>query len=910
MPDATPEPAVAQRATKLRARWSIADQGLSSLSNFLLVIVAVTTSSIEDMGRFGLVYATYFLLLFVARGLATDPLVIRYAGVAPDRWRCVAAPAVGASGVLAAGMALVICASVVFLDWSLGKGFLILAVLLPGLLTQDAWRMAFYCLGRPLQAFWNDLVFLALQTIGFLCLAIGTEVDVLHLVAVWGVTAYLCAGLASLQIRLLPSWRSAWTWLFDNRDCGPAYAGDYVANRGAEHVTLAIVSGLGGLVAAGAITSCRSLFSPLAAIQTAVTAFALPEAARLRVDGSMHRLRALVWLTTGAITMLILFAGVALYCVPDGVGKAVLGDSWRPVHELIVPMTAFSIANAVSFGVWIGLRGLQLARETFVARILSSILLLGATSVGVLMWGSAGALWGMTAGMVVQAVWFVCIFERQHQPAQGRQHKHWLRKGDLRTAYWATAVVVVTASLAALLVWQPLFVGLGLVGVFALTYFVTDVTRALAITLAVAALPIFVDPDNRSLTLLNIFRPGALDAAKPDTQAHVAVVLVSMAAVLIVLRGQPWRVRTPLPGQRIILTLFALFTVSIIVGFQAGAGTVGLVFYVQTVVPLTAWFAAAHSGLSYRATARIVMASVVATLLLVFAYIFTHGGIQRAYELSASLDLVIPQYRGFFPALMACGLAFAVARWSIDRRLSMALVIGCAIAIPFTWSRGGIAMMIIAVAVAFFARPGGMSSTSRLLVLGVGVLAGLAALPEVLNHGVIGKRQSGTDLMESDDTRMALGVDAANRILDRPLLGDRFQPYDSVLIGGVHAKFGRLFPAHNQYLDYGLRGGVLAVILLITLLVLFGIRAWRLARAANDVDEAAYHAALLAIVVAVGFGNFFWLYVIQTWSGCVFMILLGVSAGFRAHRPRSPAALEPRGPGHQPIPIRSEVGVS
>lgn len=903
------EPELDRRASRFRARWSIADQGLSSLSNFMLVIVVVTTSSIEDVGGFGLIYATYFLLLFVARGFATDPLVIRYAGVGGDDWRRVAAPAVGASASLAVGMASVICATVVFLDSSLVDGFVMLAVLLPGLLTQDAWRMAFYCLGRPQQAFWNDLGFLGLQVIGFLGLAIATEMDMLHLLAVWGAAAYLCAGLASLQARLLPSWRSAWTWLFGNRDCGPAYAGDYVANRGAEHITLAIVSALAGLAATGAVTACRSLFSPLAAIQTAVTAFALPEAARLRVEGSMQRLRGLVWRTTGAITMMILLAGVALYWVPEGIGIAVFGDIWRPAHELIVPMTAFSIANAVSFGVWIGLRGLQLAKATFVARIVSSILLLGATSVGVLLWGPVGAVWGMTAGMLVQAVWFVSIFERQHQPGRVQGHNNGFRRGDLRTKYWATAVAVVTISLAVLLIWQPLFVGLGLVGVFGLVYFATDLTRAMAVTLAVAALPIFVNPSNRYVTLLNAFRPSVEITVEGQTQVHVAFVLVAMAAALIVLQGKPWRVRPAPAGQRIVLILFALFTVSVIVGIQSGAGTGGLslIFYVQTVVPLAAWFAAAHSGLSYRTTARIVMASVVATLLLVFSYVLTHGGISRAYELSIALDLLIPQYRGFFPALMACALAFAVARWSIDRRMSIAVMVACAIAIPFTWSRSGLAMMIIAPAVAFITRPGRMSSTSRLLALGSGVIAGLLTLPEILARGVLGERQH---LAESDDTRLAVGVDAAKRILDRPLLGDRFQPYDSTLVGGVQAEFARLFPAHNQYLDYGLRGGVLAVFLLIALLVLFGRRAWRLARTATDPDEAAYHAALLAVIVAVGFGNLFWLYVIQTWTGCVLMILLGVSAGFRAHRPSPPTALEPGGQGGRRLPIRREVGAS
>ncbi len=454
-----------------------------------------------------------------------------------------------------------------------------------------------------------------------------------------------------------------------------------------------------------------------------------------------------------------------------------------------------------------------------------------------------------------------------------------MRAERYRGAAVVAAVAAVSAGLTVLLVVAPLVVTAVVAGLGAVALLARDLTRGLAAALAIATLPLFVDPSSMSLTIVNVVGSGGVSEEGSRLQPAFAIIVA--AAVLTALPGRRGR-SGAVPGQRIVVALLLLFTTSIVFGLLTGSGPVGLVFYVQTVVPLLAWVVTARSRLSPRVAARTVMLCVLATLVLVLGYVFTNGGLGSAYTLSIDLESAIPQYRSYFPAMVAFATAFAVARWSIDRPLSLLVLAGCIASVPFTWSRNGLAMVAIAAVVAFLARPGASSLPARTLVLGAGGIAGGAGLLHYLTLGVIGERSAETDLGGSDDTRLQLAGQAVVRLVTKPLLGEMFHPYDDVLVGGVQADFARLFPSHNQYLDYGLRGGVLALVLLAALLVVFARRSWRLSRTARDAEVAAYHAGLLGVLAAVAFGSFFALYVTQTWTGTVLMMLIGVSASVGA----------------------------
>ena len=66
--------------------WGLIDQAISSLTNFAVGIVVAHNFGLEEFGAFTLAWFTYGLILNISRGLATDPLVVRFSGVPVGAW--------------------------------------------------------------------------------------------------------------------------------------------------------------------------------------------------------------------------------------------------------------------------------------------------------------------------------------------------------------------------------------------------------------------------------------------------------------------------------------------------------------------------------------------------------------------------------------------------------------------------------------------------------------------------------------------------------------------------------------------------------------------------------------------------------------------------------------------------------
>ena len=63
-----------------RLGWGVADQVVSSLTNFAVSIYVVHALGAVQFGAFSLAYVTYGFALNASRGLATDPLMVRFSG--------------------------------------------------------------------------------------------------------------------------------------------------------------------------------------------------------------------------------------------------------------------------------------------------------------------------------------------------------------------------------------------------------------------------------------------------------------------------------------------------------------------------------------------------------------------------------------------------------------------------------------------------------------------------------------------------------------------------------------------------------------------------------------------------------------------------------------------------------------
>ena len=399
--------------------------------------------------------------------------------------------------------------------------------------------------------------------------------------------------------------------------------------------------------------------------------------------------------------------------------------------------------------------------------------------------------------------------------------------------------------------------------------------RLLGLLLLVAVLPLFVDAAQRTMPVFQLVTGfGEPDAA--GSRLHLVVPLVAVLAVVALLRKRP-SLRRPLP---IVVMLLVLdFTVSITWGLLHGAGVVGFVFFVQTIVPLVAWLAAYRLSPTPRTVARAVMLGVLVVAVVALVYTLLNGGVDQAYYTSIELEDPFPQYRAYFPALVALAIALAVAHIRTDRLLSSATIVGCLLLLPIMWSRAGILMVVVALlASLFWCHYRRLSWRGRFAVAAAtAVVLGVVGAATV-TVGLTEQRTRLNDLQASDSDRVSLAQESSERIVSNPVVGDAFKPEGSELVGGAVANFDRLFPSHNQYLDFGIRGGVPALLLLVVFLALTAWSLfWRWVKDSPEDFEPLY-GAVLAFLMALVPAGLTELYISQTWTGVAIMLVLGAAA--------------------------------
>ena len=94
-----------------RVGWGVLDQGISSLSNFVLGILVARTLPAAEFGAFALAFVTFAFIISASRGPSTDPLMARFSRASPEQWRAAAGAAAGTAlsvGVLAGVVCLLV----------------------------------------------------------------------------------------------------------------------------------------------------------------------------------------------------------------------------------------------------------------------------------------------------------------------------------------------------------------------------------------------------------------------------------------------------------------------------------------------------------------------------------------------------------------------------------------------------------------------------------------------------------------------------------------------------------------------------------------------------------------------------------------------------------------------------------
>jgi O-antigen/teichoic acid export membrane protein len=394
----------AVRQASGRLSWGVADQGMSSLTNFLLSIYVARTLGAAQFGAFSLAYVTYGFAINVSRGLSIDPLLIRFSGTVLPIWRRAAAGSTGTALLVGLVTGAAALAAGRLVGGTTGLAFVALGLTLPGLLLQDSWRYAFFALGRGHLAFMNDTIWAVFLLPSLVFLKMSGHANVFWFVFAWGTTAAIGAAVAPLQARVAPRLASAAEWLSRHRDLGPRYLAANTASNVADMLRSFGVSYILSIAAVGYIQAANTLLGPFKIIILGVGLVTIPEAARL-LRRSPRRLPLFcVAISIGFTLLAMAWGAVLLVALPRGLGQLMLGSLWRPAYPLVLPATLAIMAVCIATGAGTGLIALGAARRNLRTVIFTSMLLVAGALVGAATGGTLGSMVWYAA-----AAWFAAL---------------------------------------------------------------------------------------------------------------------------------------------------------------------------------------------------------------------------------------------------------------------------------------------------------------------------------------------------------------------------------------------------------------------------------------------------------------------------------------------------------------------
>ena len=397
--------AIASGVTR-RVGWGLADQVLSSLTNFALGLVAARSLAPQGFGAFSLAFSVYTLTIGASRAVNGQPLMVRFSDQ-PDKWRRATASATGTALVIGtvAGIACLISGQL--LAGALSEALVRIGFLMPVLALQDCWRWAFFAGGKGRSAFVNDLVWAATLFPLYGLLVMRSDATIGALTLVWCSTAGIAALVGILQVRILPRPQDSRAWLRAHRDLGPRYFGEFLATGGSVQLGVFVVAGIGGLGLVASIRAAQVLFGPYNVLVLGLGLVRIPEAVRALKISKAHLRKMAAGLSTGLVVAALLMGGLLLI-LPDASMRFLLGRMAQGATGVLIPVAFMRASTGAIQGAVTAMRALQATKASFWVRIITSPWSIVGGGVGAMTGSAAAAAWGLTIGnAAAAAVWWI-----------------------------------------------------------------------------------------------------------------------------------------------------------------------------------------------------------------------------------------------------------------------------------------------------------------------------------------------------------------------------------------------------------------------------------------------------------------------------------------------------------------------
>lgn len=317
---------------RLRRVVTFADQGVSSLSNFVAVAIAANVASVHQFGQFSLAYAGLLLFLGGQRALVGETLLVRYSRTG-QLTREIAAASLGASALTAVPAVLLLLAGAAAAGPANAALWLVMAAAAPVVLLQDSLRYLFICEGVPVRALAIDGAW-AVISITAMLTAAQAGAGLAAVLAWWGAGAGTALLMGLLLARCVPAVPAGVRWLWFNRRFAFRYAGEFAALNASSFAVLYLLVFPLGAAGVGALRAAQLLFSPLNTVFGALKTAVIPELVRSRGTPAF---RARLLEASAVVLALGLGWGAAVLLLPAAAGELVLGETWQNAEDLRWP---------------------------------------------------------------------------------------------------------------------------------------------------------------------------------------------------------------------------------------------------------------------------------------------------------------------------------------------------------------------------------------------------------------------------------------------------------------------------------------------------------------------------------------------------------------------------------------------
>lgn len=364
---------------------TLADQFVSSASNFAIGVLIARAGGADALGAFGIAFLVWLAAVGVNRALITEPMTV---GGDTD-----GGPSDSDNTQLREGMSTTLLLGLGWAGFLAGTGgilllagldavaLLALAPWMPSLLLQDYWRgMAFRC-KRADRALISDVVFAVAQGSVTVALFIFDVDSVAAFIASWGIgaTAGALVGLGMARVRL--AGRGGFTHLRSRWACSRWFLAEFGTAFLSDQGYLLLLPMLLGTAQFGEYRAGASLIGPVVIIFLAGGNVGLPECVRrLRHHG---RPGLMTYTTRLSVAV---FGLTTAYCVlvavlAEPMLRLAYGEKFASAAVITQLVAAQYVLYAIGFGCGVALKAAGRMRQLWAMRTTGAVVTITAVIV-------------------------------------------------------------------------------------------------------------------------------------------------------------------------------------------------------------------------------------------------------------------------------------------------------------------------------------------------------------------------------------------------------------------------------------------------------------------------------------------------------------------------------------------------